>query len=558
MITLNLDKVLAKTNQNISRIARETGINRNTLQAIALGKSSGIQFDTLDTLCRVYGLEPEDLLIRIKPSSSDDSPSSLGKLYRQEGECVLFTLLPPGHAVVDYVLPGQSESGFGSLWMYCKENYLFAFWEEEKMRAIAKGFYEHYSDPQRLDALYGEFLSHSAVIESFYRRAYDGDVSRMDAAHLLRFFDEVRVAAGRFWMTSIFIDGFDVGVDQDLIAEISREIGLTPEDIHVLTTPSEMTFSTERKFALYKIFASMGKKTWTEELIRSFVSSSSDVQQFKRDFDYVDSNYATVKHQTDDQIVAELLRMHEEAPKTLSDYRELQRYVPDRKAAIAAIVKKYKLEKNPLWFFERLTIWREYRKKVNLMSIHVYDAILARIEALVGIPKKYLQYLTLDEVPNVLRGLLPLEELRLRREEGVMITMTRKGYEFLHEQQAESLLRELNDRLATSNTTNVIHGQTASQGYAKGVARIVLDQSQFDRFQEGEILVTGMTRPEFVPLMKKAAAIVTNEGGVTCHAAIVSRELGKPCIIGTKNATTFIPDGAMIEVRANHGTVRVL
>ena len=101
-------------------------------------------------------------------------------------------------------------------------------------------------------------------------------------------------------------------------------------------------------------------------------------------------------------------------------------------------------------------------------------------------------------------------------------------------------------------------GQTASQGYAKGVARIILTQDDFGRFGEGEILVTSMTRPEFVPLMKKAAAIVTNEGGITCHAAIVSRELGKPCVIGTKNATKIIKDGDLVEVRANHATVRIL
>ncbi len=555
MIRITLEKILAKTDQNISRIARETGINRNTLQSIVLGKSSGVQFETLDILCRTYGVKLEDLFIQAQPASSE---ALEGKLYRQEAEAVLFTLLPPAQAVVDFSLPHRRESGFGSLWMYCKDKYLFGFWEEEKMRTIARGFYEYYCDSQRFDILYGEFLSHSAVVESFYRRAYDGDIAHLDATQLLKLFGEVRAASAQFWMTSIFIDGFDVGVDQELIAEITQKVGLSAEDVHALTTPSEMTFLTERKFALHKIFASMGKKTWTEDLIRSFVSSSSDVRFFKRDFDYVDSNYATVKHQTDEQIVAELWRMHQDVPKTLSDYRDLQRYVSDHEASIAAVVKKYKLGKNPLWFFERLTIWREYRKKVNLMSIHVYDAILERIEAIVGIPKKYLQYLTLDEVPNVLRGLLPLEELRARREEGVMVIMTRNGYELLHGKQAESLLRELNDRLITNNTAKIINGQTASQGYAKGIARVVLNQSQFDRFNEGEILVTGMTRPEFVPLMKKAAAIVTNEGGITCHAAIVSRELGKPCIIGTKNATTLIPDGAMIEVRANHGTVRVL
>jgi pyruvate, water dikinase len=74
----------------------------------------------------------------------------------------------------------------------------------------------------------------------------------------------------------------------------------------------------------------------------------------------------------------------------------------------------------------------------------------------------------------------------------------------------------------------------------------------------GDVLVTGMTRPEFVPLMKLASAIVTDEGGITCHAAIVSRELGKPCVIGTKNATKVLRDGMLIEVDAEKGIVRII
>jgi pyruvate,water dikinase len=77
-------------------------------------------------------------------------------------------------------------------------------------------------------------------------------------------------------------------------------------------------------------------------------------------------------------------------------------------------------------------------------------------------------------------------------------------------------------------------------------------------FQEGEILVTGMTRPEFVPLMRRAAAIVTDEGGITCHAAIVSRELNKPCIIGTKFATHILKDGDEVLVDANQGIITIL
>lgn len=131
-------------------------------------------------------------------------------------------------------------------------------------------------------------------------------------------------------------------------------------------------------------------------------------------------------------------------------------------------------------------------------------------------------------------------------------------YRVIEGSEAESIHRELEDRIKGGGDGKVLVGQVACQGYVRGTARIILGQEDFSRFGEGEILVTGMTRPEFVPLMRKAAGIVTNEGGITCHAAIVSRELGKPCVIGTQKATQLIKDGDIVEVRANHGTVRIL
>jgi len=84
----------------------------------------------------------------------------------------------------------------------------------------------------------------------------------------------------------------------------------------------------------------------------------------------------------------------------------------------------------------------------------------------------------------------------------------------------------------------------------------VLSLEDFDKFESGDILVTSMTRPEFLPIMKKAAAIITDEGGITCHAAIVSRELNIPCVIGTKNASRSLKDGNRVEVDADHGIVK--
>lgn len=88
------------------------------------------------------------------------------------------------------------------------------------------------------------------------------------------------------------------------------------------------------------------------------------------------------------------------------------------------------------------------------------------------------------------------------------------------------------------------------------VCRIIINPNQVKEFNKGDILVTGMTRPEFMPLIKKSVAIVTDVGGVLCHAAIISRELKKPCIIGTKIATKVFKDGDRVEVDANKGIVR--
>lgn len=109
------------------------------------------------------------------------------------------------------------------------------------------------------------------------------------------------------------------------------------------------------------------------------------------------------------------------------------------------------------------------------------------------------------------------------------------------------------------HATIELKGYVASLGKAIGRVRIIFNPHLDNLvFNEGEILVTGMTSPDFAPFMKKAGAIVTELGGVTCHAAIISRELRKPCVVGTKFATKMLKDGDLVEVDANNGIVKVL
>ncbi|MBI2007342.1 MAG: phosphoenolpyruvate synthase [Candidatus Blackburnbacteria bacterium] len=102
----------------------------------------------------------------------------------------------------------------------------------------------------------------------------------------------------------------------------------------------------------------------------------------------------------------------------------------------------------------------------------------------------------------------------------------------------------------------ILKGQGASPGIATGVVKIVESPKRLGKIKKGDILVTKMTSPDFVPAMKLAAAIVTDAGGVTSHAAIVSRELGIPCVVGTGEATSVLKDGLVVTVDGKAGMVR--
>lgn len=107
-----------------------------------------------------------------------------------------------------------------------------------------------------------------------------------------------------------------------------------------------------------------------------------------------------------------------------------------------------------------------------------------------------------------------------------------------------------------ASTVSLVQGQAASAGNASGKVHIVAaDDIDETTFPEGAILVCAVTSPNYVPLMRKAAAIVTDQGGILSHAAIVARELKKPCVVGTGNATLLLANGMEVQVDATNGTV---
>lgn len=116
-------------------------------------------------------------------------------------------------------------------------------------------------------------------------------------------------------------------------------------------------------------------------------------------------------------------------------------------------------------------------------------------------------------------------------------------------------IKEFKDGAISYTQSPLVHGAAASPGIGTGHVRILKSPKEINRVKSGDILVAAMTSPDYVPAMKKAAAIVTDQGGLTSHAAIVSRELGVPCVVGTKEATTKLKEDLVVTVDGTKGVV---
>ena len=116
-------------------------------------------------------------------------------------------------------------------------------------------------------------------------------------------------------------------------------------------------------------------------------------------------------------------------------------------------------------------------------------------------------------------------------------------------------LLKTSEETAEEEGKELIRGLGAGPGRGSGEVRVLTSPTQDNGFESGDVLVAEMTTPDWVPLMKKASAIVTDGGGMTCHAAIVSREMGLPCVVGTRSATKVLKDKMLVTVDGTHGIV---
>lgn len=334
---------------------------------------------------------------------------------------------------------------------------------------------------------------------------------------------------------------------------IQNLLNLSHEDFLFLTTPLEKTSISKFEYDLLKYTNLVKESKKALETTAENLSEKYGWIPFGYDGpEYWDKNYFIRKLKKDIKTPIEKLNKELE----LIEQKDKENLKKRKK-----IVKKYKLNKKQLDLIDRintLATWTDERKKLTFKFHYYYSQVLLELGKRYNIPYKNLKYLFTEELVNIKKSTDKMIKISEERINDELVLSFRNGkYFILSGKKKNKILKELETRTSRQD----IRGMVACRGVKniyRGKVKILLSPKEGNKVKNGDFLVTTMTTPDCIMPMKKAAGFITDEGGVTCHAAIVAREMKKPCIIGTKIATKVLKDGDLVEVDADKGIVRIL
>ncbi len=225
---------------------------------------------------------------------------------------------------------------------------------------------------------------------------------------------------------------------------------------------------------------------------------------------------------------------------------------------ILSVLKFNKKELGIINFVKESSYIKDYRKGAVYHGMYCYKKFFDVASARYGVESDSFWSMNPFEVENLLENNMKIApELLKKRAHDCVLIYKKNDLKIIFDTEAKELLESL--VLESSSENNLeLKGTPVCAGRVVGRVKLIESTDDMYKMEKGDILVSQITYPNLLPAMKKAAAIVTNVGGVICHAAIIARELNIPCIVGTKNATKVLKDGDMIEVNANNGIIKIV
>lgn len=238
---------------------------------------------------------------------------------------------------------------------------------------------------------------------------------------------------------------------------------------------------------------------------------------------------------------------------------EIERYKPELQRKLREITKKHSLSNNSIEIakmIETLAFTRHYKyERYSLAGVYIRP-LFEKIGQRMGLSYNDVSYLTPGEIMEMLDSNQVADSETIdtinSRQKGYAMIMEKGEIKIYTDEEIQSFV----EKIGIDSTVIELKGKVASIGMTSGKVKIVLKKDEFDKIQEGDILVAAAITPEHSVLMDKVAAIVADVGGITSHTAHIAREMGIPCITGTKVGTKILRDGELVEVDAIKGIVK--
>ncbi len=379
------------------------------------------------------------------------------------------------------------------------------------------------------------------------------DLSKLAKADLSRLFEKFYQSYLKQYSIPVLANALDFYTQHQIERQLKKINGGRnfAQHLNAFNAPTTLSYTANEKIDLLKILVELKAKNLT--LNSSAVTKA--IERHAKKYFWLANNYAETK-----VLDAQFFRQELSQLLSITDpQKEITRIVqfPKKENELKKkLLAKLKLNdptfKRLIAVQEYAILWRDQRKMFNQIGDHYLFRFATEAARKCNTAVDIMLNMLPKEFEQVLAGnAFSVEELE-KRKISLNVFFPEKSQIFVG-LEAEELQAILEDTLTKNKE---LKGTSACLGKCEGVVKIIMHHEEFHKMNKGDILVTGMTRPEFVPLMRMAGAIITDEGGITSHAAIISRELHKPCIIGTKIATRILKDGDIVEVDADRGVVR--
>ncbi|RJR31058.1 hypothetical protein C4569_03405 [Candidatus Parcubacteria bacterium] len=350
----------------------------------------------------------------------------------------------------------------------------------------------------------------------------------------------------------------DMYTDKLIVEDFTRLTGLSQQasskKLLILTSPAKHSFIETERLSFLKLcllfLKSKGGKSASDKF-------NKELEKHANSFFWVRNNFKDTHRITENEFL-ELVkeevkkRVKNDITNELKNLRSVKNRIKIQKKNLFSQLHLPGYYKRILKFISFMAGWQDERKKIVLIANHYQNELLKEIGKRFGYTLYETQSFLISDIENLLTKKIKISKNILRQRSKFSIYSTFPKSDTLLLGKKAKIIDSI---FLRKSIIKEMKGFVASgRGKISGIVSVINDPAR-DRFKKGNILVAPMTRPEYLPLMRQAKAIVTDEGGITTHAAVVSRELKIPCIIGTKGASKILKNNDKIILDLSDGTI---